>query len=432
MQLTTITLLTRDVTLPLWAVGLAALVIVVLILIFWSSKHRRDPDFHIEGSVPSMDGCESIAGLTHGACTGGNDVRILRDGEYFRVLLEDIESATQSVNFETYLWKKGEVSDRVTEALAKAAERGVAVRVLLDGSGGSITRKQKERLERAGAKYAAYHPFRISNIGKINSRDHRKITVIDGRTAFVGGHCIVDEWIEGGEGEDPYRDTTARVQGLAVHTLQSTFGENWISETGDIFIGEKFFPQLDGKGESTIHVARVSPAGTSSAVKLLHYLAIETATKRIRIQNPYFLPDPAGIRTLCRAVERGVEVSVMVPSAEATDNPIVQHAGHHKFGALLEGGVRLFEYGKTLLHQKVITVDGIWCAVGSTNFDDRSFELNDEISIAIRDEEVTRQLDEDFERDLEHCVERELGEWSSRGLMHRTIDGFFYLFNEQL
>jgi cardiolipin synthase A/B len=432
MHLTMITLLSRDVSVPLWAVALSLFVLAILILILWTWQHRRDPDFHIDDAPELSDGCESIAGLTHGVCTRGNDVRILRDGEYFDALFEEIESAKRSINFENYFWKKGEVSDRVTEALARAAERGIAVRVLLDASGGSITRRQRKRLDRAGAKFAAYHPFRISNIGRINNRDHRKITVIDGSTAFVGGHCIVDEWMMSSEDEVLYRDTTARVRGPVVHSLQSTFSENWISETGDIFIGEDFFPQLDPEGEITIHVARVSPAGTTSAVKLLYYLAIETARKSLRIQNPYFLPDPAGIEALRRAVERGVEVSVMLPSASATDNPIVQHAGHHKFGALLAGGVRLFEYERTLLHQKVVTVDGQWCAIGSTNFDDRSFELNDEISIAILDEAVTRQLDEDFDRDLEHCVERRLDEWSSRGMIHRAVDGLFFLFNDQL
>lgn len=420
------------VEIPGWLFWSMILAIVLLAIILWSALHRRDPVYDIDRMDTFRDACDSITGLTHGSCTGGNQAKILQDQEYFRALLAEIDGAKHSIHFETYLWKDGEISERVTDRLAAAAERGVAVRVLLDGSGGSIPGDQRNRLEESGAQLAFYHPFRISNLGRINNRDHRKIVVVDGKIAIVGGHCITDDWLIGTEEKPAFRDISVRVEGPIVHEIQSTFSENWVEETGDVFVGKEFFPEHEADGPVEAHVARMTPSGMSSAVKLLHYLVIVCARKRITIQNPYFLPDPDGIEAMSEAVDRGVEVRVMVPSANATDNAFVQHAGHHRFGAMLDAGVRIFEYERTLLHQKVIAVDGVWCGIGSTNFDDRSFELNDEITVGFWDEDLTREIEETFERDLEHCVEMNAETWKQRGLLHKLMDGTFFLVNEQL
>jgi cardiolipin synthase len=223
-----------------------------------------------------------------------------------------------------------------------------------------------------------------------------------------------------------------RVHGPAVHAIQSVFSENWVEETGELFAGDDVFPELEPVGDVVLHVAHAKPQGSAPAVKILHHAIICCARKRLWIQNPYFIPEPEAIEAYGQAVERGVDVRVMVPSAEASDMPMVQHAAHRNFEKLLECGVRIFENPKTLLHQKVMTVDRMWCAVGSTNFDDRAFEINDEVTLGILDPATARELELIFERDLEDCVEIQLDKWSQRGTFHKLKDHFFYLFNEQL
>jgi cardiolipin synthase len=256
--------------------------------------------------------------------------------------------------------------------------------------------------------------------------------VIDGKTAFVGGHCIVDEWKDETDGKGPYRDLSVRLRGPAVHGVQAVFSENWVATTGELFAGEAYFPKLEPKGDLRVHVAATRPAGSAPAVKILHHMVICTATKRLWIQNPYFLPELEAIEAMGEAVKRGVDVRVMVPTAEASDMPLVQHAAHRNFGKLLAAGVRIFEFPTTLLHQKVMTVDGVWSAVGSTNFDDRSFEINDEITLGIHGKAFAKQLEALFEEDQKVCKEVDARQWNSRPAMHKLQDHFWYLWNEML
>jgi len=214
--------------------------------------------------------------------------------------------------------------------------------------------------------------------------------------------------------------------------LQSAFAENWIEETGEVPAGQKIFPEPEPIGDMKAHVVWTSPAGSPSTLKLLHYMAINAAKKSITIQNPYFLPDPDAREALLAAVKRGVAVRIMIPATSASDSKMVQHASHHHYGTLLKGGVRLFDYEKTLLHQKVITIDSCWAAVGSTNFDDRSFEVNDEVSLAVYDERIALELEATFERDLEHATEVHFEPWKSRAWSHKITDFSAFLLNEQL
>ncbi len=196
--------------------------------------------------------------------------------------------------------------------------------------------------------------------------------------------------------------------------------------------GTNFFPEPEPAGDMEAHAVWISPTGSPSAVKILHYMLIRSAKKRLTIQNPYFLPDPDARKALLEAVERGVEVRIMIPATEATDSAIVQHASHHHYGTLLKGGVKLFDYHRTLLHQKVVVVDDCVAVVGSTNFDDRSFELNDEVTLVIHDERIARELEETFERDLEHTTAVDLEKWKRRPLLHKLTDFSAFVFNEQL
>jgi cardiolipin synthase len=214
--------------------------------------------------------------------------------------------------------------------------------------------------------------------------------------------------------------------------MQGAFTENWIEETGEITADDRYFPKIAPAGPTPAHITYTSPEGSVSSVQILYYLAIKAARREIIIQNPYLLPDRQAIQALEDAVSRGVDVKIMVPSDDATDNALVQHASHHHFGTLLKRGVKIWEYHRTLLHQKVIVVDGIWSCVGSTNFDDRSFQLNDEVSIGVLDRNVAAQLRAAFDADLRFARQVDLKTWRDRSVWHKLQDGVAYLGRSQL
>ncbi|MDQ9171149.1 phospholipase D-like domain-containing protein [Oxalobacteraceae bacterium R-40] len=408
-------------------------VIVLLLIVIWSHRRHRDPKLRIECTAPIEQLVTSLAGLSLGTAVPGNSVEVLENSEFFDILIERIGSAQASVHFETFLWKKGILEQRMTDALTERARAGVTVRVLLDGTGSrQIGKEAFRRMQDAGCKVAFFHDKRLQNIGVLNDRTHRKLVVIDGREAFVGGHCIKDEWLGDPKDGKHFADISVRLHGPIVNSVQSAFSENWTGQTGELFVGDAVFPTLEAAGKITIHAAYSKPEGSAPAVKILHHTAICLARKRIWIQNPYFIPEPDAIEAFGQAVAHGVDVRVLMPAVSGTDNPMVQHAGHRNFEKMLCCGIRLFEYPHTLLHQKVMTIDGIWSAVGSTNFDDRSFETNDEITLGILDAETAARLDAIFEKYMQGANEIKLEEWRRRGLVHKLKDHAFYLINEVL
>jgi cardiolipin synthase len=407
--------------------------VAVLGVAIWSIKRHKDPHLKLESREPLDELVPSIAGMALGMTLRGNAVEVLENGAFFDALIADIEAARHSVHFETYLWKDGVLGRRLAAAFSRKARDGVLVRLVLDASGtrrmGGEVRRQ---LSAAGCQLALYHPRTLKNIGVLAERDHRKLAIIDGRIAWVGGHCIVDEWLGNAEDARHFRDVSVRLRGPVVHAVQSTFSENWVEVTGQLFVGERYFPPLAPAGEVQAHIASVKPEGSAPAVKILHHAVLCCARQRLWIQNPYFIPEPDAVAALGEAVARGVDVRVMVPATEVSDMPPIQHAAHRNFQRLLDSGVRIFEYRRTLLHQKLLTADGVWCAVGSSNFDDRSFETNDEITVGFLDRELARRLEQMFRDDLRHCTELNATEWKKRGLLHRLKDSALYLFNEVL
>ncbi len=414
------------------------LLIIIAIVIFfvvfiWSMKRHRDPTLRVDCDDSIDDLIPSLSGLTLSTAVEGNSVEVFENGAFFDVLVDEIGAAERSVHFESFLWKEGVLGQRVADALSARARAGVTVRVLLDANGSrKMGESVEQQLKDSGCQLEKFHKWTLLNIGVLNERDHRKLVVLDGRVALLGGHCIVDTWLGNAEDKDHFADVSVRLRGPIVHSVQAAFSENWVGQTGELFMGDEVFPRLDRAGSITIHAAYLKPEGSAPAVKILHHAAICCARKRIWIQNPYFIPEPDAIDAFGEAVARGVDVRVMMPATSGSDNPMVQHAGHRNFEKLLRCGVKLFEYPSTLLHQKIMTIDGVWCAVGSSNFDDRSFETNDEITLGFLDAATARRLDGIFEKYAPHCCEIKLESWSKRGWGHRTIDQVFYLFNEVL
>jgi len=414
-------------------VWLSLAIIALLLLVIWSIRRHRSPKLHVQCDRPIEKLVPSLSGLTLGTAVPGNSVEVLENGHYFDVLIERIAAARHSVHFETFLWKPGKLSDRVAAALMERAKAGLQVRVLLDAQGSkTIEKDMVARMREVGCKVKFFHARSIYTIGILNDRDHRKIVILDGREAFVGGHCIVDSWLGNAEDHQHFADVSVRLHGPIVHSIQGVFSENWGGETGELFLGDEVFPHLEPAGDTLIHAVFAKPESSAPAVKILHHTVLCLARKRIWIQNPYFIPEPEAIEAMGAAVKRGVDVRVMMPATSGSDSPMVQHAGHRNFEKMLKCGVRLFEYPHTLLHQKIMTVDGVWSAVGSTNFDDRSFDTNDEISLAILDTGLAGQFDAIFEKYAPRCEEIQLEKWKKRGLLHKAKDHAAYMINELL
>ncbi len=405
------------------ALAVLTAVAAVLAYVLWARSRRRTVEFLLAAGTDARTLIYSMAGVTWGHVTEGNCVRIVQNSAFFDALLEDVERAEHHVHLETFLWQDGAISERLTQALAAKARAGIEVRVLVDQRGAKETSGRVwAALRAAGVDFRVYHRARLREIVWYNHRDHRKIAVVDGLVGYTFGHGIADMW--GGSADEPagWRDTAARFEGPVVGELQAAFLENWIKITRHALVGEQYFPAPEHCGDTPVHVAWIAPAETSSAVKRLYYLAIASARRELILQNPYFIPDRQAVRLCASAVQRGVDVRVMLPTSGTSDFPIVQHASHYYYGPLIRAGARIWEYARSGLHQKVMIVDREWCTIGSTNFDPRSFNINDEISVAIYDTAVATELAEAFERDLESAVQWTWERWRSRTLGHRLTD----------
>src|SRR5687767_11919088 len=272
-----------------WIVSLLLGAVVILGIAVWSIKRHKDPHLELESDLPFEDLVPSISGMALGMPMRGNAVEIFQNGAFFDALLEDIAAARHTAHFETFLWKDGALGRRMAEAFSRKAREGVTVRLVLDANGCKKMGKEVRRqMAEAGCQLAIYHPRTLRNIGVVAERDHRKLAVLDGRIAWVGGHCIVDEWLGDAEDRNHVRDLSVRLRGPIVHAVQSVFSENWVEVTGRLFVGDDVFPPPEQVGDVVAHVASVKPEGSAPAVKILHHAVLCCAKKRILIQNPYF------------------------------------------------------------------------------------------------------------------------------------------------
>jgi cardiolipin synthase len=418
---------------PIWVLAAMGLAIVLLGLMLWNNLRERD--FRVK--VPDIDSFEealpSIAGMTRSVVQDGNHGEIFQNGDgFFPLLLREIAGAKKSIHYETYVWWRGDICREVAEALADRARKGVEVRLMLDAVGSlKMNRRLLRAMRKAGCKVARYHPIRVRDIGQLNKRTHRKLAVFDGSTALVCGHGMARQWTGNGQDRKHWRDTGVRLRGPIVNAVQSVFAQHWVEETQEVLVGEAYFPHLEHEGKMRMHMLSGAPLGGISDLELLFKMAIAGACKELIIQNPYFIPDDESCQLLERAAKRGVDIRVMIPG-RVTDSAIVKHAGHHHFEDLLRRGIKLYEHQGTLIHQKIMIVDGLWSHVGSTNLDDRSFDINEEAGVGIVDQGIAAELKKVFEQDLEHCVELRCEDWCGRPLWHRLLDGFCYLISGQL
>jgi cardiolipin synthase len=421
------------IEIPLWIVIAMGLAIVLLATMLWTNLRERR--FRVR--VPDLDCFEqalpSIAGMTQATIIPGNSVQVLQNGdEFFPALLAEIAAAREAIHFETYVWWQGDICRQVAEAFAARARDGLQVRIMLDAVGSmKMEHKLLTMMKKAGCKVARYHPIRLQDLGQLNKRTHRKLAIFDGRTGFIFGHGVAQQWVGRGQDAKHWRDTGVRLQGPVVNAVQSVFAQHWVEETGEVLVGETHFPDLKPAGGIKIHVLAGAPLGSVSGLEMMFKMAIATAQKELLIQNPYFIPDGESVALLARAVARGVDVKIMLPGP-VTDSQVVRHAGHQFFERLLDKGIELYEHQGTLIHQKIMVIDGVWSHVGSTNLDDRSFDINEEAGVGIIDEGVAAQLKAAFFEDMKSCVKLSCENWCGRPVWHKAIDRAAYLLSGQL
>lgn len=352
--------------------------------------------------------------------TGGNVVTVLRNGaRIFPAMLDAISGAERTIDFLTYVYWAGSIADDFVVALEERARAGVEVNVLLDAVGAAkMDRSQTARLQEAGATVAWFRPPRWYTLHKLDNRTHRKILVVDGTVGFTGGVGIAEEWTGDCEDMGHWRDTHLRLEGPAVRGLYSGFLENWAEATRAVRAGAHLpdlSPSTDG---IRAHVTRSSASPGGTEAELLLHLAASAARSRLWVTSAYFAPPAALIDALIDAAQRGVDVRVLVNGA-AGDKEVVRQAGRRSYQRLLDGGVRVFEYQRTMLHAKTITVDRAWATVGSINMDNRSNTINDELNVSVFDESVVGELDTAFANDLADSEEIEPHRWSNRSPVTR-------------
>ena len=360
-------------------------------------------------------------------------LEVLTNGEqYYEAELAAIREAEHTINLEAYIFQRGEVADRFIGALAERARAGVEVRVVLDGVGSAMTTKRDfAPVIDAGGKLAFYHPLRFTKLPRYNHRTHRELLVIDGLVGFAGGAGVADHWFVTTPDRLRWRDTMVRLEGSVVNHLQATFAENWLEACGELIVGNRHFPDCPPAGNSEVLVVNSTPsAGGSSRARVLFQMLLASARKTIHITTPYFLPDRSIAGELVRAVERGVDVKVLVPGRHA-DHFLTRSSSRLAYGRLLPHGVRIFEYAPTMVHAKILIVDSHWAVFGSTNFDNRSFGLNDEVNVAVCDDGFASRLEEDFQRDVAETHEVSYEQWKDRSLLERGPELLGWLLERQ-
>ena len=399
-------------------IGTLFVVWFVLVLLFTPALNYRVRD---RIPVDSKAFLHLLQSTCQASLHDGNRVDVFTNGaRFYPAMVAAIREARASVNLECYIFQPGKVADTFIEALTERARAGVVVTLVVDAIGSSgLSGEPLRRLAEAGCRVESYQPIRWYRLARLNNRTHRELLVVDGRVAFVGGAGVADWWQfpERRHGE-AWRDTMARIEGPIVAALQGVFVENWLECCGEILTGPAFFPHLDAVGTTTAFVVKSSPSDRATVSRVAFQLLIEGATREVRISTPYFLPDRTLRQALVTTAQRGVEVRVIVPGP-ATDQRWVRLASRRLYGELLAGGVRIFEYEPSMTHVKALLVDDDWAVIGTTNVDNRSFEHNDEINLALLDRSSNRRLLEDFEQDLVNSREITLPAWRRRSVLER-------------
>ena len=403
-----------------------------------SLRHRREGAFGYEIEpdleVDSNDFLRAAEALTAAAITTGNKAELLINGDQiFPAFIETIESAEKTLNVQTYVYWRGDIAAEVAGAIAARAKAGVRCNVILDALGAAqIKRSLINDMREAGVRVILFRPPKPYAVRRLQNRTHRRVLVADGRVGMTGGVGIAEEWTGDAQDSDHWRDTHVRVRGPVVRSMQGAFAENWLEATGEVLAGDEYLPELEPLGdEGRMQFVRSSAKVGDTNAEALYYLAIASAQRSIELTAAYFVPRPAFTDALAAAAERGVEVRILVPGPHI-DKGFVRVAGRAAYQQLFEAGVRMYEFQPTMLHAKTVCIDGIWSSVGTINFDNRSFQLHDEVTLCVWDRQFADALSKAFNADLERSDEIDAERWSDRSLFQRATETSTKLLRREL
>ena len=408
-------------------VSVALLAILIMLVLF-------EPGLPYQVSAPdaALDSHEYLGylcAIIDAPIYNHGSVAVLSTGEaIYKAELAAIRDAQSSIHIEAFVFLRGHAADRLLAALIERARAGVRVRLVVDAIGSMLTPDRYfSPLRAVGGSVHWYQPIRWQTLKRFNHRTHRELLIVDGKIGFVGGAGIGDWWISPDRPGQPWRDTTLRLTGHVVGGLQASFAENWLETSGEILSEEGHFPYCRARlgllpmGTAAGLVISSTPsAGRSTRARMLFQILLASARTSIQISSPYFLPDSSLRGELARAVGRGVEVTLILPG-KFNNHPIARRASWRRYGALLKSGVLIYEYQPSMMHAKVLIVDGTWSVLGSTNFDNRSFGLNDEINVAMLNKELASCLQEVFATDLAHSWPISYAEWRRRSIAERCL-----------
>ena len=420
----------------LWTVVITAVVTAALVIVVMNFAL---PEKKIERKVPHRYAVadaqfrRDMGSLLGPAIVSGNEVKVLNNGdEIFPAMLQAVASATKTICFETYIYWSGDIGEQFAEALAERARAGVQVFITLDWMG-SLKMEEAliDKLSASGAKIKRYRPLRWYSLDRINNRTHRKLLIVDGELAFTGGVGVADQWRGNAQDADHWRDVHFAMRGPVVLQVQAAFSDNWIKTTGQVLTGEEFFPATQPEGQMEAQMFVASPAGGSESMHLMYLMAIAAAVQSMDLQAAYFVPDELIIKAMLAARARGVRIRIIVPGKHI-DSGTVRTASKATWGDLLQKGVEIYEYLPTMMHNKLLILDGEMVSVGSTNFDVRSFRLNDEASLNVYDRDFAAQMTQVFEADLQQSRAYNYEHWLHRSFKQKLLEKVVMLFKSQL
>ena len=391
-----------------------------------SLRHRREGGhgYRLRGEVDVREASflRAAEALTGAPVSYGNDADLLINGdEIFPAYLGAIRDAEETVNLTTYAYWRGDIATEVADALCDKAAADIECNVILDAVGAArMDRKLVHKMRDAGVNVCFFRPPKPYAVRRLQYRNHRKLLIVDGTTGFTGGVGIAEEWTGNAQDPDHWRDTHVRVSGPVVRGLQGAFAENWLECTGDVLAGDRYLPYIEAiEDGGPMQVMRSSATVGDSNAEALIYLAVAAAKRSIELTSAYFVPRPAFTKALVEAAERGVHMRILVPGSHI-DKQFVRTAGRAAYDELIEAGIEIYEYCPTMLHAKTLSVDESWSSVGSVNFDNRSFQLHDEVTLCVQSERFAGQLHEVFEGDLEASDRIEPDQWRERSMAQRT------------
>lgn len=427
-------------SLPWWgwtliAIGSVALIMTIAAL-FFPDFHQPDLTLEADPDPGTPAFMDLLAEVLNTPVRCGNSAEILQNGNAFFTAMEAaMDAATTTINFQCYIWESGKVSDRMIAALIRARGRGVAVRVHPDAFGAmKFKDEDRKRLTDAGVQLHFFRPLKWYNMVRAHKRSHQRAIIVDGHTAFTGGAAVADKWDGDARNGEEWRDNMCRFTGELAGGIQAAFANDWVYSCGEILSGPKFFPAPAGddlSDDKPVGVAVVSsPCDTDQPVRLCFWMVFRSARERLVISNSYFIPDDRLRAMVVERARAGVDVRILVPG-DTTDARPVRRAGHTYYEELLEAGVRLFEYQKTMMHAKVAVSDGAVAMVGSANLDERSMELNEETVLAVRDPAFAAAVEKGVLDDLADAKEIDLKEWRKRPFHHRIFERCSLIMIEQ-